>query len=833
MLKADRPTVKRGRDWSLAWMAGVLLLVNVPFLSGAVQPLHDTNYAYNAFYFFYNDFFFHNGLPLWEPFGRYGVQAYYPMITALSPAGIFTGLVGWCLRVRDTLFLFNLSLYFEQLVFLYGTYLLCKSLFRHRATVLFVCLSAALSSMLVLQIWWNFRVYSMLPLVLYFGFRFFSGLRLRDLGLAMAMFCISLIGVMPYVVSLLTLEVSVIAVFMVAANLGKLKGVLSQPRADWAQGIALIAFSALALAAFYYIWNASVDMVEGLGAARDPLSYVVDLKTFFTYGYLEYTEFTGLVVPFGKFIGGSITIYAGLIPLLFIVYLFARPRFLLASGIATLLVVGTAVLWWAMSARVTGPPPESAIATVIDWLLPLLALSFIVFVFIRTRDARVTAFVSVIAVLTLLSLGERTFFAKAVYEYFPLMKFFRHIGYVVAGFKLFIPILAGFGLDAFLNRARPEGESTENDTFNYTNASVAVAVFVILGSAVCVLAASFIMPGRLSSVAAGYAALTVLFLAAMLLLRRYMPRGRFFAALVVAGICFQMLGFQGLVDYELYAMERAQGLRYARESVMVHEYGFQPERTMAPPTQRAALARVPLQYPYTKMTEDPRGWIINYAFSYNFIQWDPCVPHMKLDYVSARVAELVRLEGGTTGKGKLTIPDNFALTGALGCTEPKLRLASDVVFSPSDAESKRYLTEPGKGERIVLNDVPDSLRQTWSEVKKSQPDAGVVNVRRFSANELEAEVTLPEGEGAWLYYADAWYPGWKAFVNGRPVPVARANYAFKAVMLEGGRNIVRFCFDGGLARYCVYFFSLLGLVFMAVVFVSMSRTFLSKKEYRQ
>ena len=37
-----------------------------------------------------------------------------------------------------------------------------------------------------------------------------------------------------------------------------------------------------------------------------------------------------------------------------------------------------------------------------------------------------------------------------------------------------------------------------------------------------------------------------------------------------------------------------------------------------------------------------------------------------------------------------------------------------------------------------------------------------------------------------LVLADTWYPGWAAFVDGRPTPVYRVNYLFRGVFLEPG-----------------------------------------------
>lgn len=47
----------------------------------------------------------------------------------------------------------------------------------------------------------------------------------------------------------------------------------------------------------------------------------------------------------------------------------------------------------------------------------------------------------------------------------------------------------------------------------------------------------------------------------------------------------------------------------------------------------------------------------------------------------------------------------------------------------------------------------------------------------------------------YLFLADAWYPGWRATVDGQPTPVCRANYAFRAVPVPAGEHQIRLTFE--------------------------------------
>ena len=56
--------------------------------------------------------------------------------------------------------------------------------------------------------------------------------------------------------------------------------------------------------------------------------------------------------------------------------------------------------------------------------------------------------------------------------------------------------------------------------------------------------------------------------------------------------------------------------------------------------------------------------------------------------------------------------------------------------------------------------------------------------------EIDVELTAP----GYLVLTDAHYPGWRAWVDGKEVPIATADWLFRAVYLEAGRHRVEFRF---------------------------------------
>jgi uncharacterized membrane protein YfhO len=69
---------------------------------------------------------------------------------------------------------------------------------------------------------------------------------------------------------------------------------------------------------------------------------------------------------------------------------------------------------------------------------------------------------------------------------------------------------------------------------------------------------------------------------------------------------------------------------------------------------------------------------------------------------------------------------------------------------------------------------------------------GTVRVRHYRNHLVEVD-TQADGRRL-LVLTDLFYPGWRADVDGREVPIQRANFAFRAVSVPAGTHTVRFRF---------------------------------------
>ncbi len=708
---------KPGRD--LLLLAACLLLVNLPLLFKYVIPFHDSGVFYRMFYFYYNDVFYHGEIPQWLPFGFYGFPSGY-FSSFISPAAWLMGLVGLVFRVSDTLLLFSLALYVEQLVMLIGVYKLSRLLFEDRETVLFVALSTICGTVFLSQLMLNFRMSYLLPYVIYFMLKFLREGRPSRLALGLIASLLLYQGNTPYVPVIPALAGTCVFAALLVAYRGKWREFLTIPRSELLLSAALFAvFVAMLGAEFVFLRDSLLDS-QLLSSGRNPDGTTV-LETFLTYpnpDRLGFRKFLGMVVPIELGTGdyGSIfdtTTYFGLLPFGLMVYALVRER-----------------------GRV------------------FYALLFAV------------------VVLGLMSLGKTTFVAEALYNWFPLMKYYRHIGYVTSTYLVLMPVMAGFGVQRLLGRAGEFSAGSRRIVLAALPAVVAVehaAVFAMLSKGLPETGAGYFI----ATAAVVYAGL----LAGYLAFRKYEFRRRAGLSLLLC-VVLEVFIYQTAVDYRVRGiMEHSVELNHFTIAQVVETTRTNPYPYSETRMKDLTVGRQTSAYAYLQI-----GAPFNYDL--NFVQWDPCVPMLRVDLLTKDMVAFLKIRENHPSYAA----DNLA---AIGCTAPKARVPGSVEYADTTEQLDSMLDQsPAIGVRPVIFGVPESLRLQGSGRE------GAARVVSYKPNEIVINAEAPDPEGGWLYYADAWHPDWRAYVNGVPAPIYRANVAFKAVRLpRGGENLVTLRFE--------------------------------------
>jgi len=126
----------------------------------------------------------------------------------------------------------------------------------------------------------------------------------------------------------------------------------------------------------------------------------------------------------------------------------------------------------------------------------------------------------------------------------------------------------------------------------------------------------------------------------------------------------------------------------------------------------------------------------------------------------------------------------------------------------------RFVDTDEDAARMLLDDGIDLRRELiisatgGTEVRDGGTVSGTVKLISYKANSVTLETDADND--AYLYLSDTWYPGWRAYVDGKETRIYRANLAFRAVGLTRGKHTVLFRYVP-MSFYAGLFLTLLGI----------------------
>jgi len=107
-----------------------------------------------------------------------------------------------------------------------------------------------------------------------------------------------------------------------------------------------------------------------------------------------------------------------------------------------------------------------------------------------------------------------------------------------------------------------------------------------------------------------------------------------------------------------------------------------------------------------------------------------------------------------------------------------------------------------------LRDISPSVRVMASRGGDGDPlfvegTSSQARLKKYTVNGLTLETDLPTDK--FLVFTDSFHPGWRAALDGRPVPLYRANLAFKGLVVPAGRHEIEFSFSPSFMRIVFLF----------------------------
>ncbi|MGA9350519.1 MAG: YfhO family protein [Anaerolineae bacterium] len=117
---------------------------------------------------------------------------------------------------------------------------------------------------------------------------------------------------------------------------------------------------------------------------------------------------------------------------------------------------------------------------------------------------------------------------------------------------------------------------------------------------------------------------------------------------------------------------------------------------------------------------------------------------------------------------------------------PDQESAFVTIQDPSFDPASSVVVEGGKP-------LPGSKGAREQGSKKQEAGSESLDITAYRPNAIH--LIAKTSTEAYLVLSEVYYPGWRAYVDGRAEPILRANYAFRAVYLEPGYHEVRLVFE--------------------------------------
>jgi hypothetical protein len=150
-------------------------------------------------------------------------------------------------------------------------------------------------------------------------------------------------------------------------------------------------------------------------------------------------------------------------------------------------------------------------------------------------------------------------------------------------------------------------------------------------------------------------------------------------------------------------------------------------------------------------------------------------------------ADFPRLED-FLGVSQITAPDEFFHWQARKTFLPLVTAGQQPVFM-SDTNTVYALFQSNfDGSKIVF--LPPEAKSLVTAT--NQTHARVLN-SKFTTQRVEIEVEA--SEPSLVVVAQTYHHNWRAYVDGRPVPLLRANHAFQAIQVPAGRHSIRLVYE--------------------------------------
>ena len=420
-----------------------------------------------------------------------------------------------------------------------------------------------------------------------------------------------------------------------------------------------------------------------------------------------------------------------------------------------------------------------------------LTLFFLIYGIIYVRKIEFFGFLTCGLFLAFFSAGKEFPLAELLFKFYYPMKWFQYIGQIASLGRIFFIVAAGFGFQHFLQHF-----SSRNKRLILLLGIGFILIFFMLiqyfrGS----------IPFHEKSLSSFYYLAAFLFSAALIFLIR--------SEIKLAACSIFIFLF---LDFFFYQLALAANwphkalLNHPNSATIIEQIDYQPFRISGSEFENHPRRIMAEQNPIERISVD----------ALNFIGIDPCVEIYPSLLMAENVLNYLEIrthyKRSKNREGFLSEWDNTTqFFYEVGCHVSKLRLFDSVHLARSETEAEQFLESNQDFNKLLIL---DPHRHAPQISKSNLTNLGRMLVKSFSYNQVRLEIVVDAPSGAWLYYADAFHPGWGAKVNHVDTKIYPANLAFKAIYLTSGVNEVVFSFGQEKSGFLSKSIAFIGLLFM-------------------
>ena len=376
----------------------------------------------------------------------------------------------------------------------------------------------------------------------------------------------------------------------------------------------------------------------------------------------------------------------------------------------------------------------------------------------QERTVRVSAAVALAALI--FSLGGYSLFHGVLYALVPSLEKARSPSTAEAIFHLGVVVLAAYGLDAFRS---PQASEHANR----------ISIRVLCGLSLFLYGSLLVLITVRPEQSEEYKVVALAALVAMILAGLLWFWSRSWFSNSAAGVL--------LIALLLFELNNVSNYALVRMGATVNLPKLQENRDVAAFVQNASLARVDVDHkdiPYNFgdwFGVDELGGFSTPLKTIAETQGDPRYRSvLAVNYFIGRNAQKPDQNAVFEGQSGLKV---FLNPGAF----PRARIAHAAIGAADEAGVIAAVLNPSIDLRrtVVLEGTAPALETC---------EGGDVQVRRYRPTSVVLRVNTPCK--AMVVFADAWFPGWKAFEDGKPVRIYNAYNIVRGVVVDAGEHEV-------------------------------------------